>query len=96
LTGNRLIERPLPTQVNTNTKVPRNTFMPRVGFEPMIPVLERYKTIHSLGHCERHLQNLDEYVGFEALKAVAMKSSIFWDMTPCSPVKINLRFGGTC
>jgi hypothetical protein len=25
-----------------------------------------------------------------------MKSSIFWDTTACSPLKVNLRFGGTC
>jgi hypothetical protein len=25
-----------------------------------------------------------------------MKSTIFWDITPCSPLKINGRFGGTC
>jgi hypothetical protein len=25
-----------------------------------------------------------------------MQSSIFWDITPCSPLKINRRFGGTC
>jgi hypothetical protein len=24
-----------------------------------------------------------------------MKSIIFWDMTPCSPLKVNRRFGGT-
>jgi hypothetical protein len=24
-----------------------------------------------------------------------MKSSIFWDITPCSPLKVNRRFGGT-
>jgi hypothetical protein len=24
-----------------------------------------------------------------------MKSSIFWDITPCGPLKVNLRFGGT-
>jgi hypothetical protein len=23
-----------------------------------------------------------------------MKTTIFWDMTPCSPLKINRRFGG--
>jgi hypothetical protein len=26
------------------------------------------------------------YVGFEVLTAVVMKSIIFWDMTPCSPL----------
>jgi hypothetical protein len=25
-----------------------------------------------------------------------MKSSIFWDMMQCSPLKANQRFGGTC
>jgi hypothetical protein len=25
-----------------------------------------------------------------------LKSSIFWDITPCSPLKVNQRFGGTC
>jgi hypothetical protein len=24
-----------------------------------------------------------------------MKSTIFWDITPCSPLKVNRRFGGT-
>jgi hypothetical protein len=24
-----------------------------------------------------------------------MKSIIFWDMTPCSPLSVNRRFGGT-
>jgi hypothetical protein len=26
---------------------------------------------------------------------VVMKSTIFWDITPCSPSKVNRRFGGT-
>jgi hypothetical protein len=26
---------------------------------------------------------------------VVMKSIIFWDMTPCSPLCVNRRFGGT-
>jgi hypothetical protein len=34
-------------------------------------------------------------VTFEVLVAVVMKSSIFWDITPCSPLKENPRFGGT-
>jgi hypothetical protein len=31
-------------------------------------------------------------VGCEVLTAVV----IFWDITPCSPLKVNRRFGGTC
>jgi hypothetical protein len=34
-------------------------------------------------------------VGIEVLTAVVMKSSIFWDITPCSPLKVNQCFGGT-
>jgi hypothetical protein len=35
-------------------------------------------------------------LGFEVLTAVVMKSSIFWDITPYVPFKINRHFGGTC
>jgi hypothetical protein len=31
----------------------------------------------------------DTYVEFEVLTAVVMKSSIFWDITPCSPLKVK-------
>jgi hypothetical protein len=34
-------------------------------------------------------------VGVEVLTAVVMKGTIFWDITPCSPLKVNRRFGGT-
>jgi hypothetical protein len=34
-------------------------------------------------------------VGFEVLRAVVMKSSIFWDIMLCSPLKVNRGFGGT-
>jgi hypothetical protein len=35
------------------------------------------------------------YVGFGILTAVAMQSSVFWDITPCNPLKLNRRFGIT-
>jgi hypothetical protein len=35
-------------------------------------------------------------VGFEVLTAVVMENSIFWNITLRSPLKVNLRFGGTC
>jgi hypothetical protein len=36
------------------------------------------------------------FVAFEeVLTAVVMKSNIFWNITPCSPLKINRSFGGT-
>jgi hypothetical protein len=36
------------------------------------------------------------YVGFQVVTAMVMKSFIFRDMTPCSPLKLNWRFDGTC
>jgi hypothetical protein len=30
-----------------------------------------------------------KYAGFEILTAVVMKSTIFWDITPCSPLKVS-------
>jgi hypothetical protein len=38
---------------------------------------------------------LYSFVGFEVFTAVVMKSIIFWDMTPCSLLSVNRRFGGT-
>jgi hypothetical protein len=35
------------------------------------------------------------YVRTDIQTAVVMKSSIFWDLTPCSLLKANRRFGGT-
>jgi hypothetical protein len=32
---------------------------------------------------------------FEVLTAVVMKSSIFLDIMPCSPLKVGRRFGGS-
>jgi hypothetical protein len=34
-------------------------------------------------------------VGFEVLTVVVMKSTIFWDITPCIQLKVNRRYGGT-
>jgi hypothetical protein len=30
-----------------------------------------------------------------ALTAIIRESYIFWDITPCSPLSVNRRFGGT-
>jgi hypothetical protein len=38
----------------------------------------------------------NKIVGFEVLTPVVMKSCTFWDITPCSPLKVDLHFGGTC
>jgi hypothetical protein len=59
-TGDQLVARPLHTHRTTQTQNERTqTFMPRVGFEPMIPVtihaFDRAATV--IGFIE-HLQNL--------------------------------------
>jgi hypothetical protein len=41
------------------------------------------------------LGDLLNYVEFEVFTAVVMKSIIFWDMKPRSPLSFILRFGGT-
>jgi hypothetical protein len=42
------------------------------------------------------MKNNNASVGIEVLTAVVVKSSIFWDIMLCSPLKLNRRFGGTC
>jgi hypothetical protein len=37
---------------------------------------------------------MKKFVGFEVLTAVVMKSTIFSDITLCSSLKVNRRFGG--
>jgi hypothetical protein len=41
------------------------------------------------------LPRKNKYAGFEVFTMVVMESTIFWDITPCSPLKFNRRFGGT-
>jgi hypothetical protein len=33
-------------------------------------------------------------VGSEVLATIVIESSVFWDITPCIPLKINPHFGG--
>jgi hypothetical protein len=41
-----------------------------------------------------NFESYPEFVGFEALTAVFMKRSVFWDIMPC-PVKVNRHFRRT-
>jgi hypothetical protein len=48
-TGDQPVARPLPTHRTTQTQNKRiQTSIPRVGFEPRIPVFERAKIVHAL------------------------------------------------
>jgi hypothetical protein len=46
---------------------------------------------------ERHtlITDICIHIGFEVFTVVVLKSIIFWDMRPCSPLSFNRRFGGT-
>jgi hypothetical protein len=47
-TGDQPVSRPLPTHRTTQTQNKRTqTSMPRVGFEPRIPLIERVKIVHA-------------------------------------------------
>jgi hypothetical protein len=47
--GDQPVGRPLPTHRTTRTQNKRTqTYMLRVGFEPMTPVFQRAKTVHAL------------------------------------------------
>jgi hypothetical protein len=51
-TGDQPVARPLPTHRTTQTENKRTqTSMPRVGFEPTIPVFQRAKMVHALYVC---------------------------------------------
>jgi hypothetical protein len=47
-------------------------------------------------YLERCSNNVSNCVGLQVLRAVVMKSSIFWDTPPHSPLKVNRRLEGTC
>jgi hypothetical protein len=42
------------------------------------------------------MEPLSCHLGFDILTAMVIISSIFWDIIFCSPLKVNIRFGGTC
>jgi hypothetical protein len=39
-------------------------------------------------------EQIPYFAGFDVLTVVVMMSSVFWDITPCNPLKVNSRFGG--
>jgi hypothetical protein len=44
----------------------------------------------------RKQQTTTKLIEFDVLTAVVMRTPTFWVITPCSPLKLNRRFGGTC
>jgi hypothetical protein len=62
------------------------------------PDVERVKALRTriFGLFMRVIQYTQSCVGFEVFTAMGMTSTIFWDITACSSLKVNLCFGGTC
>jgi hypothetical protein len=42
------------------------------------------------------MRTVVDVVGFEVVTEVVMESFTSWDIKTSSPLKLNLRFGGTC
>jgi hypothetical protein len=64
-------------------------------------VLERAGTLHALDRGATAVRFFPtktniSIVGFEVLMAVVIKSSVFRDVRPCSPVKLSRSSRGKC
>jgi hypothetical protein len=70
----------------------------QVGGFPLIlhDTLIRHMFICSGAQCiQLEIMIIYWHVGLEVLRAVVMKRTIFWDITPCSPLSFNRRSGRT-
>jgi hypothetical protein len=54
-----------------------------------------YEILHSVEQTCKKNRECKYYVGFEILTAVVIKCNMFWDITPCSAMSVNRRFGRT-
>jgi hypothetical protein len=61
------------------------------SWTPIVP--KRINTISTF-FCKTFLNLTQLYAESEVLEALVMKGTIFWDITPCDPLKVNRRFGG--
>jgi hypothetical protein len=50
---------------------------------------------YNIYKCSPYLTETLSLVGFQVLTAVVMKCTVFWNITSCSPLSVNRRFGGT-
>jgi hypothetical protein len=81
-----------------NKSLKETPFLAVVSIES--DVFGGYDAVYFGKHRERwNFQNnirnvVIKFRGINVLTAVVMKSIVFRDVTPCSPVKVNWRFGG--
>jgi hypothetical protein len=57
-----------------------------------LAVADKYFEHHLLIQAAARTKTNEIYVGFEVLTAAVMNGTVFWDTTPCSPLKVNQRF----
>jgi hypothetical protein len=69
-------------------------------FQPLWPLklcvnqqsgIENQQQSQDVNICNKSYEN----GRFEVLAVVVMKRTVFWDITLCSPLKVNRCFGGT-
>jgi hypothetical protein len=80
---------PLPAHRTAQIQIKRaQVSMPQVGFEPAFPVFEREEDSSCLrprGYCDRLV------LDYRHMKQ-AVKNTVFWNITPCSLLKVFFRF----
>jgi hypothetical protein len=57
--------------------------------------LRMHELLHK-GFVSSFFKQLIYFVGFEVLTAAVAKICVLWNITPCSLLKVNQCFGGTC
>jgi hypothetical protein len=82
------------TTISTRTLSPCAADIVRPSFHSLY--FQNYLNVDEIWYSSATL-NIDEFnfVGYEIIAAVTVMSTIFWDLTPCSPIEIRWRFGRT-
>jgi hypothetical protein len=99
-TEDQPVAKPLSANRTTQTQNKRTeTFMPRVGFEPTIPALERAKTVHALHRAPTVIGigkslYLSSYWVWGSRCGRYEAYYIVWDITPCY-LAVHRHFGET-
>jgi hypothetical protein len=62
--------------------------------KPIFNPMPNLATEASAFRMRRHSQQyMRKYFGLDVLTEVVIKNPVFWDITPCCPLKINRNFG---
>jgi hypothetical protein len=76
----------------------RTWILPQRQTNPVHILAYRPTSLRSMFHPSMplHVVTKTSHIGFEVLTAMVKNSSVFWNKTPCGPLKANRRFGGIC